>query len=51
MSASKPKLTVAEVAELPEKFEANCPGELICDQTIPSLTFLSAVKKMKDSDV
>ena len=51
MSASKPKLTAAEVTELREKFEANYPGELICDQTMPSLTFLSAVKEMKDSDV
>lgn len=48
---SKPKLTVAEVTELREKFEANYPGELICDQTMPSLTFLSVVKDMKDSDV
>ena len=32
------------------KFEANYPGELICDQTMPSLTFLSAVEDMKESD-
>ena len=49
--ATKPKLTIAEVTELREKFEANYPGELVCDQTMPSLTFLSAVKEMKDSDV
>ena len=48
--ASKPKLTVAEVTELPEKFEANYPGELVCDETMPSLTFLSVVKEMKDTD-
>ncbi len=51
LSASKAKLTAADVTELREKFEANYPGELICDQTMPSLTFLSAVKDMKDSDV
>ena len=49
--ASKPKLTVAEVTELREKFEANYPGELVCDETMPSLTFLSVVKEMKDADV
>ncbi len=50
-SASKPKLTAAEVTELREKFEANYPGELICDETMPSITFFSAVKEMKDSEV
>ena len=51
LSASKPKLTAADVTGLREKFEANYPGELICDQTMPSLTSLSAVKHMKHSDV
>ena len=43
---SRPKLTQAEAGEL-VKFEANYPGELICEQTMPSLTFLSAVKELK----
>ena len=46
---SRPKLTQAEAGEL-VKFEANYPGELICEHTMPSLTFLSAVKDMKESD-
>ena len=32
-----PKLTQTEVGELRVKFEANYPGELICDQSMPSL--------------
>ena len=49
LAPSKPKLTQAKAGELRRKFESNYPSELICDQTMPSLAFLAAVKDMKAS--
>ena len=48
-AAIKTKLTSQEFAQLKDAFQKSYPGELLCDQTTPSLPFLSLVKEMHDS--